>query len=501
MSQSQGRESRTTDVDTYSFNALAVHPPPERLESLTGYMIRLAEANGIRSVHAFTTLAQLYRGLSHKHADHPLLSFGDLPTAAACSREALLATTFHPLGRRFGLSPRPQSVGQFLSQALAPARRYCPLCLADHPYYPLTWRFVTLAGCAPHRCRLRDRCGRCGGMIPFLASPLKIGFCPRCGQDLRACPTEALAGDGLRQAQTHVADLEGLLSPLSPATVAPDLPRHIGREFARLRQERGLTMGETAMLLGVHRSSVSNLEYASDAIRAAPFARYVRYAAVLDVSLSAVIGHALALAQAGTGHDAAGRQLYPRRGAVRPTADQVVATLEAVLAAAEADGRGPLTLDELGRRAGIRLKPWRRHPQVKGLLDRVRQRQRRYIHDEEEVRARVVAAIRILEGRHERVTQRAVGDAVGLSVRRLTDYPGIKDVFAHIASARPDIVAREAHLREQTLLREVEQAVATLRGQGRTPTRPAVARLVGKSPATLKHYPKVRDLLDRMTAG
>ena len=192
------------------FETLPLHPRPQPLESLTSYMIRLLEANGLQSLASsyflFQTL-QVTRGAVSK--DHAPSSFGILPMLSQCSEVALRQMTFVHLERKLGHQGKPIS----LARSLAMDLRYCPICLAERAYRLLPWRFHALQGCSIHNCRLLDRCGHCGKTIPLFASPFEIATCPHCHYDLQMAPTEPLSQNEQVRAQKITRDLEFLLLP------------------------------------------------------------------------------------------------------------------------------------------------------------------------------------------------------------------------------------------------------------------------------------------------
>src|SRR5262245_20423143 len=115
----------------YYFDTLPIHPPPERLESLTGYLTRLAEANGILSIDGLsaTCFPERDRRIARSIADYPPLSFTTLAHVTACSESLLRSTTFYHLGSKFGRSTHPQALSRFLSGSVAQYLRFCPACL------------------------------------------------------------------------------------------------------------------------------------------------------------------------------------------------------------------------------------------------------------------------------------------------------------------------------------------------------------------------------------
>src|SRR5271157_5317585 len=128
----------------YYFETLLLHPQPKRLESLTSYLTRLANCNGIRSIAALAALIfepEPPGGIRGMRRDHPPQSLGSLQTLAVCSEAALLQTTFVHLIRKFDLSISLRQPVSFLLSSLARTLRYCPICLVDYSFYSLAWRF------------------------------------------------------------------------------------------------------------------------------------------------------------------------------------------------------------------------------------------------------------------------------------------------------------------------------------------------------------------------
>jgi hypothetical protein len=61
---------------TYYFDVLPLHPPPEYLEALTSYLMRLAELNGISSMDGLSALCFPHqdRRITRDIADYPPVS-------------------------------------------------------------------------------------------------------------------------------------------------------------------------------------------------------------------------------------------------------------------------------------------------------------------------------------------------------------------------------------------------------------------------------------------
>ncbi len=118
---------------TYYFDVLPLHPKPEYLESLTSYLMRLAENNGISSIDGLSALCFPHqdRRITRDIADYPPVSFGNLAIAGACTEAILRITTFFHLAVKFGRSTLPQPTSRFLSSCMSQYLRYCPICLFE----------------------------------------------------------------------------------------------------------------------------------------------------------------------------------------------------------------------------------------------------------------------------------------------------------------------------------------------------------------------------------
>jgi hypothetical protein len=156
----------------YHFDVLSCHPPPQRFESFTSYLMRLAAANGIKTRAVLSKLLFPDASVSNMRkllSDYSPPSFQALPDAGLAPVEKLLGTTFFQLAKKFGRSPDSASLALFLENTLTPRLRYCPYCLLENstPYYSLLWRFNVVNACSTHGSYLLDSCGQCGKSLPL----------------------------------------------------------------------------------------------------------------------------------------------------------------------------------------------------------------------------------------------------------------------------------------------------------------------------------------------
>src|SRR6266496_2801906 len=115
------------------WKVLPLHPRPQPLESMTSYITRLAEANGLQSINELGALAGGMRLSSLKRRpDYPASAYSGLAQITGHPEERWLDMTFFHLVQHFGRSMHPNPLHRFLAGSLAPCLRYCPSCLAEH---------------------------------------------------------------------------------------------------------------------------------------------------------------------------------------------------------------------------------------------------------------------------------------------------------------------------------------------------------------------------------
>jgi len=282
-------------------DVLPLRPRPRPSESLTGYLARLADANGVRAVDALSAIcfSGQDRRIPRAQADYPPRSLAALSAASGCSRAALLGTTFYHLAVKFGRSPAPQPLSRFLAGSVAPHLRYCPACVAESGSHSLAWRFPRLRGCTRHENRLLDACGHCGQPVPLLAAPLRIGMCPACRGDLRTCVAVRLDQAARRPTAAFARDVAFLLAPRPAPEDDREGARYIGRRLGRARRARGLLAAEVAMGLSVPLGRVEGMERGNVVGRGGSFADYVAYADRLGLSIRDLFTSALEEAEIG----------------------------------------------------------------------------------------------------------------------------------------------------------------------------------------------------------
>jgi len=168
--------------------------PCERGESLPGYLLRLAEANGYGGIREFLRIADvsphksLRAQLLQLRTDaHTLARIGRIAVGDARHLDPFLAEA---LPADPGLGP-PEAL--FFEErrvdvdALYPARSpVCPACLADGGIAREEWDLAPVTVCAVHGTVLIDACPTCGAALEW--SRPQLLYCGQCGADLRGAP-------------------------------------------------------------------------------------------------------------------------------------------------------------------------------------------------------------------------------------------------------------------------------------------------------------------------
>ncbi len=545
----------------YYFDVLPVHPQPERLESFTSYLTRLAEANHIRTRHRLFSICFPDRHTSHAWtwADHLPISWGLLPIVAACPVPVLQATTFLHLARKFARSPLPGVFSKFLKGCVAKHLRYCPHCLEEHPYYSLAWRFFALTGCVQHNCQLLDRCGHCGQVTPSLPPPFKLGACPSCGEELRTCLAEPLNEAESQRARNRFDDLVFMLSP-QDCESAERADVDLGRRFAHWRHVRGWQQMEAACQMAnasVH--IVGAIEQKRHYVHLT-FDDYLANAECLGLTLREVFNTPLPPAPMPQADHTFGRRRarYVRESEVVHQVQQAIQTLQ--------EQGTPVSQTAIGKEVGVSATSLMHYPQVKAILnrtthtlpDRAKRSQQREdelmdktseaierlrelgkpvsslavshilgrskiplyypragmlieqarMEDvqkrENELVDKTLSAVGQLLSRHQPIGLTTLAPMIGLSGTHMRNRPHLMAIVRQAAEQyrRNEAKRRQAEResREEKLVEEVHQAMHVLEARGEPITGMAITKMLGKSLAALEAYPRVKAILKQVFA-
>jgi len=274
-------------------------PAPYPGECLSGYLVRLAEANG------FTMFWDLARDLFvHMHKvghlpllrwEYPLDNWERLQLRTHLSLTQLRGMSVAPWFEKFHtpvLLTRPgnSSPGRWLQGAVRPDLAICAQCLREEPYVRLLWRLAPIRVCLKHGGWLQGQCSQCSHTLRTLSARQHPLRCVECGMDLRQLPVMPAPEDVLEAQTRRQTELQFLLKPeVSLVEVheseteppALDLPKAIGRKFRFLRQQAGLTQTEIGKQIGVAKPMVGLLERGE-----APLVLYLSYLQVFSLSWS-----------------------------------------------------------------------------------------------------------------------------------------------------------------------------------------------------------------------
>jgi len=408
------------DRERAIWKVLPLHPQPQPLESFTSYIMRLAEANGLKSINELATLAGTRWSRVHTSPDYPCPPYEGLARITGCTETRLGRMTFLPLAQYFGCPLHPRPLRRFFQSSLAPTLRYCPRCLAEQssPYYSLIWRFQAVQGCPSHHCALLDQCGHCSSLLPHVTSFPRLIWCPICRGDLRTCRADSLSSALVQSTRIHTSDLEMLFS--SPPWKQEGTPMaEIAKRFASQRHQRHLSMTEVAHLMGINERVILEIEYGNPN-REATLSDYMQYADTLSSSLKEIFAAHLS-------------QEYPSEKTVL---EQVKATIQDLKAREE-----PILSKTIRMLIGISARELQQYPYVKTLLKRQKlERGRQTIQlnpqREEDLLKQVKQAIQQLESLGIPVSQERICAIVGMSRSWLRHYPQVRALFGEIAAKR-----------------------------------------------------------------
>jgi hypothetical protein len=458
------------------WKTLPLHPPPEPFESMTSYLIRLAEENGLRSMSGFVGLLRISYGRLTSictFPDYPApFALTGLAQITGCLEERLQQTTFLPLVQRFGRGTAPHALQPFLAGSLASGLRYCPCCLAERSpaYYSLLWRFLALPGCMEHGLQFLDQCGHCQSPLPLLSFPPKLAQCPTCQADLRRGPARKLSEEAERLSQRRTQDLQMLLSPL-PGPPEQAQAQVIGKQYMAKRLGLDLLISEVANLLGIDQSVVRDMEQVSE-LRSASLKDYLRYAGTLSCSLREIF------------------DADPHQEPLIPLS-QVFKQVEVAIQQLEKQGM-LLTRRNISNLVGMEAdRLWDYPRMVSGISKRLQSQiprsQAEKIEREEEVVKLVEQAIEQFKAKGVRVSQQRIADLAGMTRWALLAYPRVKARLERLAES----------LSPLDLQKVVQDDVEQAQTLGTSLAYWSISERVGISKAILRSNSQVRAIVER----
>jgi transcriptional regulator with XRE-family HTH domain/transposase len=279
----------TTMVEPWFFDVLPHHPPPYPGECLSGYLLRLAQANGFVSFWGLVSdLFPVFRQpnqISLLRWEYPVDDWGRILLRTQLSKTDLRRLTVMPWVEKFRsppilTPPSALSPGHFLRGVVSPHLQVCPLCLQEQPYLRLMWRLAPVRVCVHHGCLLQAQCHRCGTPLAVLGPTHRHLHCAACGTDLRTLPVVSALADILEAQRRQQAELQFLLDPDVTLAKNPtgDPREAIGLKFRYLRLQTGQSVAAMARQMGVFDGAISALELG----RKTPLPLYLTYLEALS---------------------------------------------------------------------------------------------------------------------------------------------------------------------------------------------------------------------------
>lgn len=177
---------------------LLVRPKAIQNESATGYLLRLAEANGFTSMHDLNLLASRAPG-------------GDGLARVSIILDGMSMTRLRGAITRFP-HLKAEDTGGWERQFWNGRRpRCCAACLASDPYWRASWDITLVTACPIHRAELLDSCSTCHQPLSWKRS--RIATCD-CGASFAGMPIVP-ASAGCILISSYIASM---LEPVSPAS-------------------------------------------------------------------------------------------------------------------------------------------------------------------------------------------------------------------------------------------------------------------------------------------
>lgn len=271
----------------WHFDVLPFRPPPFPDECISGYLLRLAQANGFPRL--WSLVQRVYPDWKSETLrigvlrwEYPVKNCGLLPQLTALPFGALKTLTVAPLIEKFlgaGFTTTSAVVpGVLLRGAVNPMLRICPLCLSSEPYVRLLWRFENVTLCVRHQCLLVERCQRCGRLLTSADSRQRHLQCASCSADLRLFTPTPVSAQACAAQATHLINLRSMLQPNAVEThdALPDT----GCKFRYLRHLRNMPATDLARTAGIDETQIFEIEQG----RSASIARRLKVLAALEAT-------------------------------------------------------------------------------------------------------------------------------------------------------------------------------------------------------------------------
>ena len=214
------------------------------VESLTGYISRLAAAHAVKTGtlirHELRSRIPCTKGVWEGRVPRNFSHCSFYLDAHSLNGVGTRARAWVSLLERLTCLPRldlltmlPWADTLSCVRLLRTRRMWCPFCYgvegcsAQPPYERLLWALQVVTACSAHRRALESICPFCGRPQYVLSFRSRPGYCSRCNRWLGRAGESATVDPDLTEAIAVAELAEGLLaaSPTLPAHFAPDLLR------------------------------------------------------------------------------------------------------------------------------------------------------------------------------------------------------------------------------------------------------------------------------------
>lgn len=171
-----------------TINKLAIRLKPFEDESLSSFIIRLAQANGI-GILPFLNYLRLNQNRYSQKNEISLLDFSlivnnkKMALISGIDEEILFEKTFHNVIERFTIN-NEKNRNRLLAGIIRTEYYHCVQCLNEKDYYRLLWRVDGINFCEKHQCNLQNKCSSCEKIIK-IQDIEKFTSCPFCKKTIK----------------------------------------------------------------------------------------------------------------------------------------------------------------------------------------------------------------------------------------------------------------------------------------------------------------------------
>lgn len=223
-------------------------PPKKGAESLPGYIVRLAEANGLEKLEWLPVTPESRSSLSFAHCVAlDARALAELELMSGLTGGSLVGERWLPLesaaGPYIGIWGETLPLDAFMTSGA----QICPLCLdAQEPFLHADWDFSLVTVCTHHHCWLVAECAACAA--PLRWSRPRMLACSHCGFDLRRSKTRPCANSEVEVADFVAAvarfNFAGKATSLEPPEALFEMGRLLSLtrdDFLAGRQQRAFS--------------------------------------------------------------------------------------------------------------------------------------------------------------------------------------------------------------------------------------------------------------------